>query len=190
MFIHFAFGPLGKQGKTEEQTEQVIELILKNKRLKPSECPEFVPAFPDPRAKRIPLGDLRVKNDKVVIADIGIKEELPNLLNAPSDRRITYLPTPVKMLCFIQISFNQLATSLHSRHYGKFGIVLNNNFLKKEGIKPVEYYTEESVWTNPLIIKWNHYAKNNLYPEKHKDLQDEIVSYRKPATLFLSFLKL
>ena len=64
------------------------------------------------------------------------------------------------------------------------------SFLKGKGIHPVEYYTEESIWTNPLITQWNYYTRNKIHPEKHKEMQDEIVNYRKPATLFPSFLRL
>lgn len=188
MFIHFAFGSLAKENKIEEQTKNVIELILKEKRLKPSECPEFVPAYPRPGIKMIP-GDLKVEGNKVILGEINLGEPTQQL-GIPHEKEITYLPTPVRMLCFIQIAFNQLATSPHSQQYGKFGIVLTNSFLKKKGIKPVDYYTKESVWTNPLIKRWNHYTRNNLYPEEHKELQDEIVRYRKPATLYPSFLKL
>ena len=180
MFIHFAFSPLAKTNKIEEQTQSVIELILKEKKLKPSECPEFVPAYPTPGVK-LNLGDPEVKSNRLVVA---------NIRGTSTDERITYLPVPVRMLCFIQIPFNQLAMSPHSHQYGKFGIVLTNSFLKHKGIQSVDYYTEESVWTNPLIKIWNNYLRNNLYPKKHKELQDEIVNYRKPATLFPSFLEL
>ncbi len=33
MFVHFAFGALGKQEVIEEQTKKVIELILNGKRI-------------------------------------------------------------------------------------------------------------------------------------------------------------
>ena len=180
MFIHFTFSELAKQGQIEEQANCVIEKILKEKRLKASECPEFVPLFPDTRGVRITYGEPRVSGDTVVLP---ITNEVP-------ERNITYLPCDVKMLCFIKTSFSQLSTSPHSQQYGKFGIALTDNFLRGKGIKPVEYYSEKSVWTNPLIKKWNYYARNHLYPEKHKELQDEIVNYRKPATLFPSFRKL
>lgn len=188
MFIHFTFGSLAKENRIEEQTEKVIELILEKRRLKPSPCPEFMPAYPTPGIKMIP-GDLKVEGNKVILGEIKLGEPT-KLLRIPAEKAITYLPVDVNMICFIRISFSQLPSSGIHEYYGKFGIVLTNNFLKKRGIKPVEYYTEESVWTNPLIKRWNHYTRNNLYPEKHKELQDEIVSCRKPATLFPSFLRL
>lgn len=62
MFIHFAFGSLAKQGRIEEQTSAVINCILKEKRLKVSKCKEFIPAFPQLGAKRIPRNMFRVTN--------------------------------------------------------------------------------------------------------------------------------
>jgi hypothetical protein len=180
MFIHFAFNSLAKENKIAEQTQNIIELILKKKRLKPLECPEFIPVYPTPGLS-INLGDPQVKSDRLVVMKVR---------DTSADERITYLPVPVRMLCFIRISFNQLAMSPHSEQYGKFGIVLTNSFLKNKGIHPVDYYTEESVWTNPLIMERNHYTENNLHPERHKEMQDKIVNYSKPATLFFSFLKL
>jgi len=188
MFIHFAFGSLAKENRVEEQTEKAIELILKKRQLKSSPCPEFVPAYPTPGIKMIP-GDLKVEGDKVALGEIKL-EKSTKPPRIPAEREITYLPVDVHMICFIKISFNQLPASDVHEYYGKFGIVLSNSFLNKRDLKPVEYYTEESVWTNPLIKRWNQYAGSNLYPEKHKELQDQIVSYRKPATLFSSFLRL
>ena len=38
MFIHFAFGNLGRLGKIEEQTNAATEYISREKRLKVSKC--------------------------------------------------------------------------------------------------------------------------------------------------------
>ena len=179
MFIHFAFGSMTK-GNIGEQTQKVIELILKEKRLKPSECPEFIPVYPT-LGRKLNLGDPEVKSDRLVVMQ---------LRGTSNDEKITYLPDDVRMLCFIKASLNQLTMSPHSRQYGKFGIVLTNSFLERKGLHLVDYYTEKSVWTNSLIKKWNHYTKNNLHPEKCQEMRDKIVNYSKPATLFPSFLKL
>lgn len=184
MFIHFAFGSLGKQGKIQEQTKCVIEHILKEKRLKVSKCKEFIPAYPIRGAKKIPKELYKVTDDGVA-ATLDVKD--PNWFSKlPDDISIHYLPMDVPMICFIKISFNKLKSSAHSNEYGKFGIVLTNSFLKSKGIKPVYYYTEESLWNDPLIRKWN-YGSKNLSAESKKELEKEIISYRKPATLFPSF---
>jgi len=71
MFIHFAFGTLGKRGKIEEQTEAIIQYILKEKRLKASKCKEFIPAFPMLGAKRIPWTQSTVELYSGIMATSG-----------------------------------------------------------------------------------------------------------------------
>ncbi len=185
MFIHFAFGNLGKQEKVKEQTESVVEYILREKRLKVSKCKEFLPAFPKAGAKRIPREMFKVTEEG--LAATFYPKEDPNWFNKlPDDKTIHYLPVDVPMLCFIKISLNQLKNSTHSNEYGRFGIVLTESFLKANGIRPVYYYTEESLWNDPLIKKWNH-ATKTLSSRKKAELKKEIVSFRKPASLFPSF---
>ena len=185
MFIHFAFGLLGKQDKSEEQTEKVIEFILKGKRLLVSKCKEFIPAFPEQGGKRIPREMFKITDDGLV-ATFHPKEDPDWFDKLPDDTTIHYLPMDVPMICFIKISFNQLRAPTHSREYGKFGIVLTDKFLRAKGIKPVRYYTEGSLWNDSLIKKWN-YGLEGLSAKEKADLEKEIVSYRKPATLFPSF---
>ena len=185
MYIHFAFGALGKQGKKEEQTNQVIECILKWKRFKVSKCKEFLPVFPIKGAKRIPREMFKVTEDGLE-ATFHPKEDPAWLEKLPDDKTIHYLPLDVPMICFIKTSFSKLRTSVHSSEYGKFGIVLNDKFLKESGIRPVYYYTEESLWRDPLIRKWNA-GERILSASEKTDLEKEIVSYRKPAFLFPSF---
>lgn len=152
MFIHFAFGKLGKQGEVEEQTKAVVEYILRKKRFKVSKCKEFLPSFPEPCAKRIPREMFEVTEDG--LAATFYPKEDPNWFNKlPDDKTIHYLPLDVPMICFIKISFNQLKNSSHSNEYGGFGIVLTDGFLKANGTRPVLYYTEESLWNDPLIKK-------------------------------------
>ncbi len=184
MFIHFAFGTLGKQGKLEEQTEAIIQYILKEKRLKASKCKEFIPAFPTPGAKLIPP-DMFKATDEGAAATFYPQKDPKWFEKLPDDTTIHYLPVDVPMICFIKISFSQLKNSTHSNEYGRFGIALTDSFLKSNRIRPVYYYTEESLWSDPLIRKWN-YAKDLDKGQKSK-LEKEIVSFRKPASLFPSF---
>ncbi len=185
MFIHFAFGSLGKQGKTEEQTEQVIELILKNKRLMASPCTEFIPEYPEPGSIRIPLDRMKFSADgqgAKLTHDLDQRENK----GLPDNNSIYFLQRDVLMLSFIRTSFNQLRASNHSREYGKFGIALTDKFLKSKGIQPVHYYTEESLWSDPLIQEWNYKLKS-LPADKRADCEKEILMYRKPAKLFPTF---
>jgi len=185
MFIHFAFGALGKQGKIREQTKAVIDCILREKRLKVSKCKEFIPIFPDPNSKPIPLKPFKAVEGRtdLVVAEIDGNrvEDLDS---------IRYLPEDVPMICFIKIAFNQLKNSTHAKEYGKLGIVLTSDFLKAKGMRCVHYYTEQSLYSDPLILKWNHgWANGKLSDAEARQLQKEITAYRKPAKLFPSFVK-
>jgi len=186
VLIHFAFGSLGKQGKIEEQTKQVIELILQEKKLLVSKCKEFIPAFPQKGAKRIPPEMFKVTGDGEASATFYPKEDPNWLSKLPDDNTIHYLATDVPMVCFIKISFNQLRSSNHHTEYGKFGLVFTEKFLKGKGIRPVFYYTESSLWNDELIKRWNQSHKSLSNKDK-TDLEREIVNYRKPATLVPSF---
>jgi len=184
MLIHFAFGALGKQGKIEEQTEQVIELILNNKRLKVSKCTEFIPEFPKPGSIRIPMDKFHLESNGAgsqLVYDLDLKKP-----QQPNEDSIYFLQRDVPMICFIKIAFNQLQTSDHWKEYGKFGIVLTDKFLGSRGITPVKYYTEESLWSDPLIRKWNFELKS-LSPGRREGCEKEILTYRKPAKMFPAF---
>ncbi|MFA5275479.1 MAG: abortive infection system antitoxin AbiGi family protein [Candidatus Omnitrophota bacterium] len=186
MFIHFAFGELGRKGYIQEQTERVLKDIISPKRLKISKCKEFVPSFRPPGAKEIPFGpvtSVTKKSDgsaEVVIAVDGTK----SLPDAPP---VKYLALDVPMICFIKIAFNALKDSPHKNYYGKFGIVLSDAFLKSKGIKSVMYYTEANLANDELVKTWNHIQSTGQGKERLKDLQKEITLYRKPASLFPNF---
>jgi hypothetical protein len=186
MLIHFAFGSLGKQGKTEEQTKQVINYVLQEKRLLVSKCKEFIPAYPKKGAKRIPSEMFKVTGEGEASVTFNIKEDPNWLSKLPDDTTIHYLPMDIPMICFVKMSFNQLKSSTHSKEYGKFGLVFTDIFLKNKGVKPVYYYTEMSLWSDPLIKRWNSEGDKMSRLEKEK-LEREILSYRKPASLFHTF---
>jgi len=186
MFIHFAFSSLGKQGNTEEQTQRVIELILQEKRLLVSKCKEFIPIYPTKGAKRIPPEMFKVTGDGEVSATFHPKEDPDWFSKLPDNTRIYYLPMDVPMICFIKIPFNQLKSLTHCAEYGKLGLVLTDSFLKSKGIRPVSYYTESSLWNDELIRKWNS-EQDRMSKKGRLDLEREILSYHKPATLFSTF---
>jgi hypothetical protein len=184
MLIHFAFGQLGKQGNTAEQTRLVIENILAERRLLVSQCREFIPVLPVPGAKKIPPEMFEVDKDEDGAASAKI--DLRKFHELPDATDITYLPIAVSMICFIQIAFNQLKSTPHSKEYGKFGLVFENKFLHSQGAKPVGYYTENSLWNDPLIIEWSN-TRNSKDSSKRLQLQTAITLYRKPATYFPAF---
>lgn len=192
---------MGKQLRSDEQTEKVIDLILKDKRLKVSKCDEFLPSLPNPSVKSIPLGIGKPITSGNIVS-WNINQNDPKLKDRlPDDKTIYYSRVEVQMICFINIAFHELKTSPHQKEYGKFGLVFDSNFLKRQGIKEVQYYSEDSLWTDPLIVRWNKYQWNNaiqsmngnkanLIPDSEiKTLQEEILTYRKPASLFPSFRK-
>ena len=183
MFIHFAFGALGKRGKIREQTKAVIDRILREKRLKAHKCKEFIPIFPNPNSTPIPLKPFKAVEGRTDL----VAAEIDRNRLADIDS-IRYLPVDVPMICFIKTTFNQLRDSKLAIEYGKMGIVLANDFLKVKGIRCVHYYTEESLYRDPLILKWNHDSANGRLSEAQQ-LQKEITAYRKPARLFPSFEK-
>ena len=186
MLIHFAFGSLGKQGKTKEQTKQVIELILREKRLLVSKCKEFIPVYPKRGAKRIPPEMFKVTGEGQISATFDLKKDPDWFSRLPYATTIHYLSTDVPMICFIRIPFNQLKNSGHYAQYGKFGLVFTDDFLRSKGVRPVQYYTESSLWSDKLIRRWN-YEHNKLSRKDKANLEREILSYRKPATLFPTF---
>lgn len=190
MFIHFAFGQLGKQGRTIEQTEKIISTILTEKCLVARNCTEFLPAFPPP-GKTLPLNlelPAKITKDDRGRPTVWFKIGDHGKDKQPTHSDIRFLPSDVAMICFINISFNDLKVSTHSKEYGKFGIVLNTQFLKSVGLRPVLYYSEESLWHNPEIIVWNNAALRN--EKNQKAVQDEILAYRKPETYFRRFADL
>ncbi len=162
MFIHFAFGELAKQGKISEQTNEVIERILETKQLKVSPNTEFLPSYPLKGRRRLPFD---------------------GSTPAPDDGSIYYIQSDVPMICFIKIPFHELKSSNHPKQYGKFGIVLSTDYLLIKGIKPVTYYTEKELWHDKLVRKFNALGGGT------KELQDEILTYRKPSTYFPNFRK-
>jgi len=186
VLIHFAFGSLGKQGEIKEQTKQVIELILREKRLLVSKCKEFIPAYPKKGAKHIPSEMFKVTGDGEVSVTFDLKQDPNWFSKLPDDTKIHYLPTDVLMICFIKISFSQLKNSTHYAEYGKFGLVFTDGFLKSEGVRPVQYYTESSLWSDEFIRRWN-YEQDKMAKNDKMNLEREILSYRKPATLFHTF---
>ena len=188
MLIHFAFSSLGKQGNIEEQTLRVIDSILKEKRLLVSPCKEFIPSYPKKGEKIIPMEMFKVTAPGEASVTFNLKEDPDWLGKLPDDTTIHYHPMDVYMICFIKISLSQLKNSTHSAEYGKFGLAFTDEFLMGKGISPVFYYTEESLWHDALLKKWN-YNQSLMSAKDKANLEKEILSYRKPATLFPSFKK-
>ena len=103
-----------------------------------------------------------------------------------SGASVFYLPVMLSMVCFINISLKSIAKSGHTDHYGRFGLGFSNAFRDRIGVKSVHYYSEGNVLEDPLIKEFNRSARRG---ESRKDLQTEIVSFRKPMKLSENFKK-
>lgn len=193
MLIHFAFARL--KDNPDEQIDALINKILNKKRLKFSRNPEFIPVFKPhihPRFKGQEVHHIALESFKD--AKKGAKANLNDLKFIKHESDIHFLSNEVRMICFIKIAFKQAKNSPHSQEYGKLGLVFDEKFLKRNGIKPVQYYKEESLYNNSLVLEWNlKYAyRPNLSPKEIKNkeaLGAKILAYRKPSILFKSFIE-
>lgn len=190
MLIHFAFSSL--KDDPNRQLSAVVDNILEHRRLKYNNNPEFIPVFqphlhPRFRGKEvvhIPLESFTSSAEGAIA-----NSDKLTVFNPQSD--LYYLPYEVRMLCFIKISLAQLSKSPHSLRYGRFGIVPSDKFLKKNGVLPVNYYDEKSLFSDPLVVTWNlkFGYKPSLSPGEtmeKKEIEKKILAFRKPASLFKS----
>lgn len=190
MFIHFAFA--GLKNDITAQTEFVINKILEPKSLMFRINPEFIPVFQPhlhPKFKGKKVGQIALESFKATKDGVGAS--LADLKFATPKNDIHFLPYEIHMICFIKIPLKQLSRSIHSFEYGKMGIVLKDDFLKRSGIKAVQYYEEDSLFSDPLVVKWNlkfAYKPNlsSIEKKEKRELNTQILAFRKPATLFKS----
>jgi hypothetical protein len=180
LYIHFAFGQLAKEGKLDEQLNEFRKKILEKKQLKISECTEFIPRLNNPAD-----GSISIDLTKGTVSNGRVSFNAHNTIKLPS---VSYLPQAVPMICFISIPFEKLAASSHSQEYGKLGIVFQEKFYKKHGLKSVIYYDEKSILNDELIMKYRKYNSFMSNEELHL-VVTEIITYRKPKTLTENFSK-
>jgi len=191
MFIHFAFARL--KHSADEQIDALIKNILARNRLIFSRNPEFFPVFQPhihPRFKGKEVYKIALESFKAT--ENGATASLEDLKFVKPQSDIYFLPYEIGMICFIKTSLKQLRNISHSQEYGKLGLVFEENFLKRSGTNAVQYYREELLFNDPLIIEWNlKFAyRSNLSAREQKDkkeLETKILAYRKPASLFESF---
>ena len=195
MFIHFSLGKY--KDNTLKQTDELVNKVLKKKRLWFRENSEFIPVFPPEWNKRF-IGkeichvELESFAKSIVETNYEAKANLDKIKTFSPQFNCHYLRDSIEMICFIKISLSDLKKSFHFNQYGKLGLVFENRYLRLQGIRQVEYYEENSVFEDPLIIEWNNkYAYNpSLSDEENKakkELEKRILAFRKPAMLFPSF---
>lgn len=191
MYIHFVFSRF--KDNITKQISELINKIFNDKKIIFKENPEFIPVYQThlhPKFKDKEVFHIDLESFKE--CDNGIEADSKDIRFIHPNSDLYFLKEDVGMICFINIALNKLKNSPHPKEYGELGLVFNERFLKKSGIKPVRYYREESLFDDPLIKKWNlKYAyKPNLTAKElrnKKELETQILAYRKPATLFKSF---
>jgi len=193
LLIHFAFGKY--RDNPEIQLKKVLNDILKKKCLLFGKNPEFIPRL-------LPQYHPKFNGAKIYQIPIEIMNKGPNYIDINATKQsnlsknhFNYIREDVKMICFIDISVNNIVNSIHIKQYGRFGIVFRNTFLYKKGIKKVHYFKESELFCDDKVLKWNfQYAyRSNLNSQElidKRELEIEILAYRKPAKMFSSFINL
>lgn len=190
MLIHFAFRKI--KDNIDQQIKYAIEKIFEKRKLLFRKNPEFIPClnpkyhpkFTGVNIYPIPIQNVK-KGPNYVEVEVTNKEKF-------SDNYFTYLREDIRMICFINISVNKIANSIHVEQYGRLGIVFREGFLHKQGIKEVHYFKENELLYDEKVLKWNlQYAyRPNLNSKellKKRELEIEILAYRKPIKMFGSF---
>ena len=190
MFIHFAFS--SNRDNPDIQITNVIDYILRERRLKFGLNPEFIPRISPEHHPRfsgatklvkVPLRRFRGIKGGVEL-DVYTEEK-------KADYLFRYMKEMIRIISFIEVSSAELATTPHSDFYGTLGLIFNPDFLIRSGLTQVNYYDEESLLSDEFVLEWNRYAYcSNLSKadkDKKRELEIKILAYRKPATLFESF---
>lgn len=199
MYLHFAFGALGKAGELNKQADEFINEILSQKKLRFSLCEEFIPAFQPPYQKELEGWKIdHTLSLKLNEHKIGTNDHYRIQKDINSREKILFLPEKVNMLCFIDIALKQLKNSPHTREYGQLAVGFNNNFKRRIQARHVTYYTESSLFQDPAVCEYNKICQKEAFLKQQKrttpelikrkqELTQEIVAFRKPKKLFPSF---
>jgi len=176
--IHFTFGSYYRDKKYKEQTDMFLNYILLKKTLKSFTCPEFIPLISEKNSMYVPLDQWVInKQDNTITIN-------PQKAIAPPP--VDLMPFPVHMISFVNISFKKLKLWKPSEHYGKLGIAFTNDFKIRNYAKQVSYYDLLGLEKDYLVKKLNisqDFSSNN-------PLFHEIISYRKPSTMWEEFYTL
>ena len=89
------------------------------------------------------------------------------------------------MICFIKISLKKLPKSSHCHEYGKLGLVFDEGFLCRHGMKRVHYYRENFLERDLVIAEWDRQPKTGT--KREVELRNSILRFRKPAYYFSAF---
>ena len=170
--IHFVFGSQFREGNLEGQATSFIEQILEKRALKSFCCREYLPRI------SIPGGKTAVPGSAVEAGDGGVT--FTEWISSPP---VFLLPHQVWMISFVYIQFKKLIAWPHFEHYGQLSIAFTNQFRKRAPAKSVDYYRLSNLALDPKVR-----SLERAFCTENKQAQtaliDEIVSFRKPATLW------
>ena len=195
MLIHFAYAKY--KADPNQHIECAIKNIFSKRKLLFSKNPEFIPLI---NRQYLP----KFRGDKIVPIHLHSAKKGPNYIEINvmnneniSENLFSYLREDIRMICFTDISLKDIATSIHVKQYGKLGIIFHKKFLKRHGIRKVVYFEENKLIYDEKVCQWNNqYAyeptKNLNTKErlKKRELEIEILAYRKPDKMFKSFKEL
>ncbi len=189
MLIHFAYSKYKTDLK--RQIECAIKNIFSKRKLLFRKNPEFIPrikpqyhlAFTGAKIKNIPLQNVKTGPNYIEI-------DVLNNGNI-SENHFSYMREDIPMICFTDISMNDVTNSILVRRYGQLGIIFHKEFLEKNGVKKVYYYKESKLIHDEKVRQLNSYFYNsNLNTKensKKRELEIEISTFRKPKKMYKSF---
>ena len=119
--IHFAFGNLHRETRLLEQLDSFVEHILLPRKLKSSDCPEFVPIISKANSQ-MAMPDSAYDTGNGVVS-------FCNWIQSPI---VLLRPDNVPMISFVDIAFKKLKHWSPHEHYGRLGLVFTNNFRSKK----------------------------------------------------------
>ena len=154
MLIHFAYAKY--KDEPNLQIENAIKNIFSKRKLLFGKNPEFIPRL---NQRYNP----KFKANKGIPISFGQVSKGPNYIGIEvrendniSENRYGYIKENIRMICFTDISLEDVATSIHVEQYGKLGIIFYEKFLEKYGIKKVYYYEENKLIDDEKVGHWNN----------------------------------
>jgi hypothetical protein len=171
--VHFCFGSDSRDGDIDKQVEKACALILGPKRLKASSCPEFLPTTNNSGALFARPSSAKLQADVSIVLD-----------DWTSSPPVTLLPMGVHMICFANLSLNQIKNWNCKEHYGRLAIAFTDQFRARVGAKNVCYYNWLDLPHDPKVVA---YTQSVRAQNPDRCLESELLSYRKPLKLWRAF---
>lgn len=171
--VHFCFGSHSRNGEIDKQVVDTCTYILGPKRLKASPCPEFLPTINNPNAFYALPNSARMSANGSVTLNEWI-----------SSPPVSLLPIDVNMICFANLAHNQIKNWSCKAHYGSLAIAFTDEFRARVRAKKVCYYNWLDLPKDPKVIAYTRSVKTQ---NPNRDLERQLLSYRKPLKLWKEF---